>query len=104
MKKTTNSSPYQFEGRIPLSQAYSAWTAACYGYVHRKPYTSYHSYGEHVDSQRTQALQELRTALLQNAMISAGIVNLVQMFSIGPVGRKGTYRYGNLFGLSWSIK
>ena len=24
---------------------YSAWTAACYGYVHRKPYTSYHSYG-----------------------------------------------------------
>lgn len=31
---------------------------------------------------------ELRTALLQNAMIIAGIVTLVQMFSIGPVGGK----------------
>ena len=30
----------------------------------------------------------LRTALLQNAMIMAGIVTLVQMFSIGPVGGK----------------
>ena len=31
---------------------------------------------------------ELRTALLQNAMIIAGVVTLVQMFSIGPVGGK----------------
>ena len=31
---------------------------------------------------------ELRTALLQNAMIIAGIVTLVQMFSIRPVGGK----------------
>lgn len=30
----------------------------------------------------------LRTALLQNAMIIAGIVTLIQMFSIGPVGGK----------------
>lgn len=31
---------------------------------------------------------ELRTALLQNAMTVAGIVTLVQMFSIGPIGGK----------------
>lgn len=31
---------------------------------------------------------DLRTALLQNAMIMAGIVTLVQLFSIGPVGGK----------------
>ncbi|MDO4286626.1 MAG: solute carrier family 23 protein [Eubacteriales bacterium] len=31
---------------------------------------------------------ELRTALLQNAMLIAGIVTLVQMFSIGPCGGK----------------
>ena len=30
----------------------------------------------------------LRTALLQNAMTVAGIVTLVQMFSIGPIGGK----------------
>ena len=42
MKKTTNSSPYQFEGRITLClRLYPAWTAACYGYVHRKPNTSF---------------------------------------------------------------
>lgn len=31
---------------------------------------------------------DLRTALLQNAMVMAGIVTLVQLFSIGPVGGK----------------
>ena len=31
---------------------------------------------------------ELRTALLQNAMTIAGIVTLVQLFSIGPCGGK----------------
>ncbi len=48
---------------------------------------------------------ELRTALLQNAMIIAGIVTLVQMFSkIGPVGGKVPIVMGTSFGLSWSIK
>ena len=31
---------------------------------------------------------ELRTALLQNAMIIAGVITLIQLFSIGPCGGK----------------
>ena len=59
------SSPYDFEGRIPLSQV----RGVC---------------GLTADA----GFGELRTALLQNAMIIAGVVTLVQMFSIGPVGGK----------------
>lgn len=40
---------------------------------------------------------DLRTALLQNAMVMAGIVTLVQLFSIGPVGGKSADCYGNFF-------
>ena len=51
MKKTTNSSPYQFEGRIPLSQAIPLGLQHVMAMfignltLHRKPYTSYHCYG-----------------------------------------------------------
>lgn len=33
-------------------------------------------------------LQDLQVSLLQNAMLVAGIVTLVQLFTIGPVGAK----------------
>ncbi len=65
MKKTTNSSPYQFEGRIPLSQAIPLG--------------------------------------LQHVM-AMFIGNLTTDVFHRTCRRKGTYRYGNLFGLSWSIK
>ena len=45
---------------------------------------------------------ELRTALLQNAMIIAGVVTLVQMFSIGPVGGKVPIVMGNVIRISRS--
>ena len=58
MKKTTNSSPYQFEGRIPLSQAIPLGLqhvmAMFIGNL-----TPLIIVMEHVDSQRTQALRSL---------------------------------------------
>lgn len=81
---TAMSSPYQFEGRIPLKQAIPLGlqhvlamfvgnltpiliiTAAC-------------------GSEEFAAIQ---VSLLQNAMLIAGIVTLVQLFAIGPVGGK----------------
>ena len=78
------SSPYQFEGRIPLKQAIPLGlqhvlamfvgnltpiliiTAAC----------------------GTEEFASIQVALLQNAMLVAGIVTLVQLFAIGPVGGK----------------
>ena len=85
MKKTTNSSPYQFEGRIPLSQAIPLGLqhvmAMFIGNL-TPLIIVMGACGLTADA----GFAELRTALLQNAMIIAGIVTLVQMFSIGPVG------------------
>ena len=85
--KPTYSSPYEFEGRIPLKQAIPMGlqhvlamfvgnltpiliiTGAC---------------GITAGSD----LASLQISLLQNAMLVAGIVTLVQLFSIGPVGGK----------------
>lgn len=78
------SSPYQFEGRIPLKQAIPLGlqhvlamfvgnltpiliiTAAC----------------------GTEDFAAIQVTLLQNAMLIAGIVTLVQLYAIGPVGGK----------------
>lgn len=87
MKKTTNTSPYQFEGRIPLSQAIPLGLqhvmAMFIGNL-TPLIIVMGACGLTADA----GFAELRTALLQNAMIIAGIVTLVQMFSIGPVGGK----------------
>ncbi len=85
MKK--NSTPYDFEGRIPLSQAI--------------PLGLQHVMAMFIGNltpliivmglcglTADAGFGELRTALLQNAMVMAGIVTLVQLFSIGPVGGK----------------
>ena len=85
MKKI--STPYEFEGRIPLTQAIPLGLQHVMAMFigNLTPLiivmglcglTADAGYGA------------LRTALLQNAMIMAGIVTLVQMFSIGPVGGK----------------
>lgn len=86
-KEIKYTSPYDFEGRIPWSQAIPMGlqhvlamfvgnltpiliiTGAC---------------GIAAGSE----LAELQVALLQNAMLIAGIVTLIQLFSIGPVGGK----------------
>ncbi|MBR9946863.1 uracil-xanthine permease family protein [Hominiventricola filiformis] len=85
MKK--NSTPYDFEGRIPLSQAI--------------PLGLQHVMAMFIGNltpliivmglcglTADAGFGDLRTALLQNAMVMAGIVTLVQLFSIGPVGGK----------------
>lgn len=83
-ENTLMSSPYQFEGRIPLKQAIPLGlqhvlamfvgnltpiliiTAAC----------------------GSEDFAALQVTLLQNAMLIAGIVTLVLLFAIGPIGGK----------------
>ena len=85
MKK--NSTPYDFEGRIPLSQAI--------------PLGLQHVMAMFIGNltpliivmglcglTADAGFGDLRTALLQNAMVMAGIETLVQLFSIAPVGGK----------------
>ena len=82
-KEEKYSSPYEFEGKLPLKQAIPMGlqhvmamfvgnltpiliiTSACGG-----------------------ELDAVKVSLLQNAMLVAGLVTLVQLFSIGPCGGK----------------
>ena len=44
---------------------------------------------------------ELQVDLLQNAMLVAGIVTLVQLYAIGPVGGKASSVYSTVWQRSW---
>lgn len=83
-KEVTYSSPYEFEGRIPLKQAI--------------PMGLQHVLAMFVGNLTPILLisgacdiasgSALQIALLQNAMLIAGIVTLVQLYAIGPCGGK----------------
>ena len=83
-KAVTYSSPYEFEGRIPLKQAV--------------PLGLQHVLAMFVGNLTPVMIisgacgiaagSELQIALLQNAMLIAGIVTLIQLYAIGPCGGK----------------
>ncbi len=82
-KEKKYSSPYEFEGRIPLGQAI--------------PMGLQHVLAMFVGNLTPiliitgacgSELAGVQVALLQNAMLVAGIVTLVQLFAIGPCGGK----------------
>ena len=78
------STPYQFEGRLPLAQAI--------------PLGLQHVLAMFVGNLtpiliitavcNCAELAALQVSLLQNAMLVAGVVTLIQLFAIGPVGGK----------------
>ena len=83
-KEKKYSSPYEFEGKLPLSQAI--------------PMGLQHVMAMFVGNLTPILIisgacgiaggTELQIALLQNAMLVAGIVTLVQLYAIGPCGGK----------------
>ena len=83
-KDVVYSSPYEFEGRIPLKQAI--------------PLGLQHVLAMFVGNLTPVLIisgacgiaagSELQIALLQNAMLIAGIVTLIQLYAIGPCGGK----------------
>ena len=83
-KEKVYGSPYEFEGRLPLSQAI--------------PLGLQHVLAMFVGNLtpiliitavcNDNALAALQVSLLQNAMLIAGVVTLIQLFAIGPVGGK----------------
>ncbi len=78
------STPYKFEGRLPLSQAI--------------PLGLQHVLAMFVGNLTpiliitsvcgTEDFAAIQVSLLQNAMLIAGIVTLIQLFAIGPIGGK----------------
>lgn len=87
-KQTSKStSPYDFYGKLPLSQAVPLGlqhVMAMFVGNLTPILIIMGACGLTADA----GFAELRTALLQNAMTIAGIVTLVQLFSIGPCGGK----------------
>ena len=83
-KAVTYSSPYEYEGRIPFKQAV--------------PLGSQHVLAMFVGNLTPVMIisgacgiaagSELQIALLQNAMLIAGIVTLIQLYAVGPCGGK----------------
>ena len=82
-KEKVYSSPYEFEGKIPLKQAIPLGLqhvlAMFVGNLTPILIISGACGGE---------LDAVKVSLLQNAMLVAGIVTLVQLYSIGPIGGK----------------
>ena len=89
MEKTKQAAtPYDFEGRIPLGQAIPLGLQHVLAMFvgNLTPIliiTSACAVGEHA-----QDFASIQVALLQNAMLVAGIVTLVQLYAIGPIGGK----------------
>lgn len=88
MKKDVKyTSPYEFEGRIPLKQAIPLGLqhvlAMFVGNL-----TPIMIIGGACGITAGGDLAELQVTLLQNAMLMAGVVTLIQLFAIGPVGGK----------------
>lgn len=82
-KEKVYSSPYEFEGKLPLKQAIPMGLqhvmAMFVGNLTPILIISSACGGE---------LDAVKVSLLQNAMLVAGIVTLVQLFAIGPCGGK----------------
>ncbi len=99
-KKVVYTSPYEFEGRIPLKQAI--------------PMGLQHVLAMFVGNLTPiliisgacgiAAGSELQVAILQNAMLVAGIVTLVQLFAIGPCGGKVPIIMGTSSGFIGAFK
>ena len=86
-KKTNYTSPYQFEGRISLKQAIPLGLqhvlAMFVGNL-----TPIMIIGGACGITAGGDLADLQVTLLQNAMLIAGIVTLIQLYAIGPIGGK----------------
>ena len=82
MEKNNYSSPYRLEGKLPLGQA------VLYGLQHvlamfagnLTPIILI------LGACGIEASDVVRVSILQNAMLVAGLITLVQLFTIGPIG------------------
>lgn len=87
MKERKYTSPYEFEGLIPLRQAIPLGLQHVLAMFVGNLTPILIITGACGIASGTD-LAELQVALLQNAMFIAGIVTLIQLYAIGPVGGK----------------
>lgn len=85
-KEKTFSTPYDFEGRIPLSQAIPLGLQHVLAMFVGNLTPILVIMSACAAAGGAEELLAVQVSLLQNAMLVAGIVTLVQLFSIGPIG------------------
>ena len=85
-KEVKYTSPYEFEGRIPLKQAIPLGLQHVLAMFVGNLTPILVIMNACAAAGGAEELMALQVSLLQNAMLVAGIVTLVQLFSIGPIG------------------
>ena len=104
--QSKNGSPYEFYGKIPLRQAIPLGLQHVLAMFvgNLTPILIICGACGISATSGDAELAALQVTLLQNAMLIAGIVTLVQLFAIGPVGGKvlggGILTYGAIMGAS----
>ena len=87
-KNVMYSTPYDFEGRLPLKQAIPLGLQHVLAMFVGNLTPLLIITGACAAMADGDAFAAVQVSLLQNAMLIAGIVTLIQMFGIGPVGGK----------------
>lgn len=82
-QETKTASPYELDGRPPLKVAIPLGLQ----YVLAMFVGNLTHASDYYISLRNRIGGDLQVALLQNAMLIAGIITLLQVFTIGPVGQ-----------------
>jgi uracil-xanthine permease len=82
------SSPYEFEGRLPLKQAIPLGLQHVLAMFVGNLTPVLIITGTCSAMADGDAFAAIQVSLLQNAMLIAGVVTLIQLFSIGPIGGK----------------
>ena len=88
MEKKEYTSPYDFEGKIPLKQAIILGLQHVLAMFVGNLTPVLIITGACAAMHDADVFAAIQVSLLQNAMLIAGVVTLVQLFSIGPIGGK----------------
>ena len=88
MEKKEYTSPYDFEGKIPLKQAIILGLQHVLAMFVGNLTPVLIITGACAATHDADVFAAIQVSLLQNAMLIAGVVTLVQLFSIGPIGGK----------------
>ena len=94
--------PYDFKGKLPLKQAIPLGLQHVLAMFvgNLTPLLVIMSACAAIGD--AQSFMAIQVSLLQNAMLVAGIVTLVQLFSIGPIGGQDLSVYSAALPMSWA--
>ena len=97
-----NVTPYDFKGRLPLKQAIPLGLQHVLAMFVGNLTPILIITGACAAGSGAEELAAVQVALLQNAMLVAGLVTLVQLFSIGPVGGQVPIIMGTFPSSAWA--